>query len=831
MQRLPRLAIASLPGLDHFIPDLVRGLRQSARLDVRVFPVRNQVELGAALAWADNPAADTIWFEFCWPPFPALIAATAFDGRRVVVRVHRIEAYETDYVARTDWSQVTDLIVVSADMERCVREVRPGIEHVVRLHVVHNGVDLDRYPAREAFDPYRIGWCGSFIARKSPTLALQILHRLHLQEPRYRLHITSQSADRLTAEAFSHQAARLGLADAIALDGRVSAEDMPSWHRRNGILLSTSQHESFGFAIAEAAAAGCDLAVLDHVGAAEFWPENVRFVAIDRAVQMIQAANANRWRMLVAERFSLQRQVAAVLNVLVVPEPAASQFRFTTSGAYWNERYERGGHSGSGSGGRLAAFKAETLNRLVAENDIQSVLELGCGDGRQLALAEYPSYVGVDISSTAVGLCCEKFAADRSKRFVLDGADELETADLVMSLDVIFHLVEDDVFHAYMTRLFKHAGRMVAVYSSDWEQATPNAHVRHRAFSAWIARHAPGWERVARVANPYPYDPARPAETSFADFHIYARRTVQRPLLAAADIQAAAVLGARAVSRGGRHFHVADHPSSNDGMNAFLGDAEAATLAFFDAVLPQCTRMIDVGAYVGFMTLYAALQVPEVHAVEASPTHQGLLRANIDLNPEVADRIKVHPCAVGPGDGEAALYRKAYADSGSSLFRAVERGGILQGQKEADVPVRAAAALLQEVGLDAATLLKIDIEGAEYAVLPAIAALLADRRPFLQVSFHPFNIVRDDPYLTTLARLRAMVDAAEALAAYRFIYLHGRMATGREGWRQVDTADRIGFLQDYLLQGKQVPRIRSAQLGFVDAVGFSAVPLPQLLSD
>ncbi len=54
--------------------------------------------------------------------------------------------------------------------------------------------------------------------------------------------------------------------------------------------------------------------------------------------------------------------------------------------------------------------------------------------------------------------------------------------------------------------------------------------------------------------------------------------------------------------------------------------------------------------------------------------------------------------------------------------------------------MRAAASLLQELLLDDVTLL-IDVEGAKYAVLPTIAALLAEYLPFLQVSFHPFNIV------------------------------------------------------------------------------------------
>jgi len=833
MQRLVRLAIATLPGLDHFVPELRRGVQDSARMEARIFPVRGPGDLTTALAWADDPAVDAIWFEFCWPPFPALIAATDFGGRRVVVRVHRIEAYETDHVARADWSHVTDLVVVSEDMARCVREVRPGIDELVRLHVVRNGVDMDRYPTREAFDPYRIGWCGAFIARKNPTLALQILQHLSAEDARYRLHIVSQSADRQTSEAFTCHAVRLGLTNEIVLDGRVSADDMPAWHARNGILLSTSLHESFGYAIAEAAAAGCDLAVLDHVGADEFWPEDTRFVAVEDAVRLIRTAAPNRWRKLVAERFSLTRQVASVLDILNAPTRAGGTVRLAGSAAYWDQRYIRGGNSGAGSGGRLAAFKAATINRLVVENAVGSVLELGCGDGRQLALADYPSYVGMDVSPAAVARCRERFATDASKRFLLAGTDDPGTADLVLSLDVIFHLVEDDVFHAHMTTLFAQARRMVAIYASDRDQMTLDAHVRHRAVSAWVASHAAAWERVMYVANPYPYDAAQPHDTSFADFHIYARKltAAESPRLPAESPSAAAVPAgppARIITRGDRHFRVADHPSCRDGVDAFLGDAEAATLGFFDAALPSCRRMIDVGAYVGVMSLYAALHVPEVHAVEASPSHQALLCANLALNPLLAERIKVHRCAVGTTDGTASLFRKAYADSGSSVFRSVERTSILHGQKEADVPVRAAASLLGELGLDAATLLKIDIEGAEYAVLPAIAGLLAERLPFLQVSFHPFNIVRDDPYLTALARLQATLDAAQALAAYRFIYLHGRMATGQEGWRRIDVEDRTAFLRDDLLAWKQLPRIASPQLGFVDAVGFSPVALPAL---
>ena len=291
--------------------------------------------------------------------------------------------------------------------------------------------------------------------------------------------------------------------------------------------------------------------------------------------------------------------------------------------------------------------------------------------------------------------------------------------------------------------------------------------------------------------------------------------------------------GTRTVRRGARTFLVADHPSSCDGIDAFLGDAEAATLDFFDATLPHCNRMIDLGAYVGFMSLYAATQVARVHAIEASPTHQALLRTNLLHNPELATRIHLHPVAVGDIDGRATLFSKGPADSGTSVFATIERAGLLRGCVDATVPQRAAGPLLETLGLDQASLLKIDVEGAEYAILPAVAPLLARRRPFLQVSFHPFNLVAADPYTTSLLRLRASLQVAEALAAYRYIYLPAPApmpgtAPGATAWQRVDREGRQDFLLDYLLTPKPAARVGSLQLGFVDAVGFSPVRLPAL---
>ena len=147
--------------------------------------------------------------------------------------------------------------------------------------------------------------------------------------------------------------------------------------------------------------------------------------------------------------------------------------RFKTSADYWEQRYLSGGTSGSGSANRLAEFKANFLNEFVRNNGIASVIEFGSGDGSQLALAKYPCYLGVDVSQAAVELGREKFGGAANIRIIhLSEFDVVSAADLTLSLDVIFHLVEDEVFESYMGRLFSASKRWVIIYSDAKKSST-----------------------------------------------------------------------------------------------------------------------------------------------------------------------------------------------------------------------------------------------------------------------------------------------------------------------------------------------------------------------
>jgi SAM-dependent methyltransferase len=203
-------------------------------------------------------------------------------------------------------------------------------------------------------------------------------------------------------------------------------------------------------------------------------------------------------------------KIRSMVGKVAQSQPAfrMRQRLFPGSADYWEDRYAKGGTSGSGSYGKQAEWKASVVNGWVAELGVTSVVDLGCGDGNQLALAEYPRYLGLDRSATAVKLCIERFADDPTKSFLrydpvtLSDAAGWLRGDMTISLEVIFHLVEDEVFEDYMVRLFDSAERYVVICSiaNDGSELAPTE--KHRDFTRWIADARPDWELVQRVDPP-----------------------------------------------------------------------------------------------------------------------------------------------------------------------------------------------------------------------------------------------------------------------------------------------------------------------------------------
>jgi len=180
-----------------------------------------------------------------------------------------------------------------------------------------------------------------------------------------------------------------------------------------------------------------------------------------------------------------------------------------TPAGYWDRRYREGRTSGAGSEGEEGFYKAEYVNDLIHENAVTSVIDWGCGDGQVLDLLKvgaahspYVAYTGIDVSPTILVRNRKLF-----REFVFATPDEALapgrqwTADLALSMDVLFHLPDDDDYLTYLGRLFNSATRYVLIYSTNHAGGRTARHVLRREFTPDITKHFPEW-RLKRVETP-----------------------------------------------------------------------------------------------------------------------------------------------------------------------------------------------------------------------------------------------------------------------------------------------------------------------------------------
>lgn len=192
------------------------------------------------------------------------------------------------------------------------------------------------------------------------------------------------------------------------------------------------------------------------------------------------------------------------------------------STAYWEKRYADGGNSGAGSYGEYAKYKADVLNEFVRTHDIERVIEFGCGDGTWVSLAEYPEYIGMEVSKSALKSCIQRFVDDSTKSFLLYDPFHFHNegvlqADLVLSIDVLFHIIDDDMFEKAMADIFEASTQYVVLFSSNHVDPEPDTvHMRHRKVTEYVAETFPNFELIDTRENKY--------DTSVSDFYFYEKQ-------------------------------------------------------------------------------------------------------------------------------------------------------------------------------------------------------------------------------------------------------------------------------------------------------------------
>lgn len=167
----------------------------------------------------------------------------------------------------------------------------------------------------------------------------------------------------------------------------------------------------------------------------------------------------------------------------------------------------------------------------------------------------------------------------------------------------------------------------------------------------------------------------------------------------------------------------------------WIGSYERKKQQVVIEVLRPHMHALDIGAQAGFYTLAFARRIESVWAFEPSPFNAANLRFHVEVNR--LTNVCVREMAVGDKVGKAAF------DAGPNALmgRLAESGALV-------VPVMTLDALVAQ-GMRPPDLVKIDVEGAELAVLHGARDLLARRRTIWLVALD--DVAKRDLCLQALA--------------------------------------------------------------------------------
>jgi FkbM family methyltransferase len=187
----------------------------------------------------------------------------------------------------------------------------------------------------------------------------------------------------------------------------------------------------------------------------------------------------------------------------------------------------------------------------------------------------------------------------------------------------------------------------------------------------------------------------------------------------------------RCVTVGGKTFNVmADR--HDDFWETCENGWEQATFEVLVSRLTPTSTFIDVGAWIGPMTLVAAACGASVVAYEPDPAAADELAANVALNPGFD--VTVERVALWTSTGIRQL-RGGPVGLGESMSSFSGRSGRVGSTTVATIDGREAAA-----SWPCDAVVKIDVEGAEYRLLPRLRPYLAAHHPTMVLSVHGYDI-------------------------------------------------------------------------------------------
>ena len=312
LQQQPKtkIAILCLPGFQSFLADIVDYLK--TKYDIQTCYSNNKQEIESAVQWAD-----VVWLEWANELAIALTNhPTLFDGKRIICRLHSYEAF-AGYAGKINWERIDDLIFVVEHIKNIVLQQVPELLSKVKyIHIVPNGVNLNKFPLNEREEGYNLAYIGQINYKKGPMLLLHAFYELVQADNKYRLFIAGNFQDARYQLYFSQMIKEMDLANNIQIDGWV--EDISKWLEDKQYIICTSVLEGHPVGIMEAMACGLKPLIHNFVGARSAYPEKYLWNTIPEFVGMVTEDdyNSKGYHQFIKDSYSLDDQLSSIEKII-----------------------------------------------------------------------------------------------------------------------------------------------------------------------------------------------------------------------------------------------------------------------------------------------------------------------------------------------------------------------------------------------------------------------------------------------------------------------------------------------------------------------------------
>ncbi|TCP70105.1 FkbM family methyltransferase [Baia soyae] len=234
-------------------------------------------------------------------------------------------------------------------------------------------------------------------------------------------------------------------------------------------------------------------------------------------------------------------------------------------------------------------------------------------------------------------------------------------------------------------------------------------------------------------------------------------------------------MSTRSVSKRTAQFNVIASPHSELVWNLMGSNGwEEHTFNILDRFLSVDHTYLDIGAWVGPTALYGAHLSKHVYAIEPDQVAFAEFKQNLDLNPLLSSKTTPINAALSGKSETINLYSNgAFGNSMSSIMpTGSDDSYTVEGITISD--------LMNKYNINDLNFIKMDVEGSEYFLVPAMEEFLESEKPTLYLSFHPpfliGNLHREYPDVNEANNKFNEINRnlLEILRMYKYIYdVHG----------------------------------------------------------